>query len=239
MDPKKVESIVKMPLPKASQTAVREFLGAASFYRRWIDSYAAKVAPLQDLLKDSAKGKTTEMWDANPTRYSSAVHAIKEALTSYPVLRQPDFNQPFTIYSDASKVAIGAVLCQQIEGSMYAIHYASRSLIAAEKNYSVQELEALAIIFAVKKFRKYLLSSHFTVRCMTDHRTLECLSNAKDVAGRLARWAMIMSEYSYEVQYIKGKANTVADCLSRLIAIPEDKWEPLTIEDRDSDEDHR
>ena len=146
-------------------------------------------------LKDSAKGKTTEIWESNPGRYSAAVRTIKEALTSYPVLRQPDFSQPFTIYTDASKIAIGAVLCQKSEGSMHAIHYASRSLIDAEKNYSVQELEALAIVFAVKKFRKYILTSQFTVRCMTDHRTLECLSNAKEVAGRLSRWAMIMSEY--------------------------------------------
>ena len=125
MDPKKVESIVNMPEPKTSQTAVREFLGAASFYRRWIDSYAHKVAPLQDLLKDSAKGRTTEIWDSDPDRYSTAVHTIKEALTSYPVLRQPDFSLPFVIYSDASKRAIGAVLCQKVDGSMHAIHYAS------------------------------------------------------------------------------------------------------------------
>ena len=88
---------------------------------------------------------------------------------------------------------------------MCAIHYVSRSLQGPEKNYSVQEKEALGIIFCVKKFRKMILGSGFKIRCLTDHRSLECLTNSKEVAGRMARWAMIMSEYNYRVEYIKGR----------------------------------
>ena len=123
-------------------------------------------------------------------------------------------------------------------GKRVAIHYASRSLIDAEKKYSVQEKEALAIVFAVKKFRKYLLGSQFKIRCLTDHRTLESLTNSKEVAGRMARWAMIMSEYNYRVEYIPGSSNTAADALSRLIDMDEERWQPLTLGERDSDENY-
>ena len=114
----------------------------------------------------------------------------------------------------------------------------SRALHGPELNYSVQEKEALGIIFCVKKFRKMILGSPFKIRCLTDHKSLECLTNSKEVAGRMARWAMIMSEYHYQVEYIKGVTNTAADGLSRLISLPEDVWTPLTTTDADSDKEH-
>ena len=237
MDPLKVEAIMKMPTPKGSQTQIREFLGNCSFYRRWIDSYAKISSPLNELLRDEAKGKTTLLWDANPEKYDQAVHSLKKALCSFPVLRQPNFEKPFLVYTDASDYALGAVLCQLIDNKMCAIHYVARSLQKAEKNYSVQEKEALGIIFGVKKFRKMLLGSRFKIRCLTDHKSLECLTNAKELAGRMSRWAMIMSEYNYTVEYIKGTTNTAADALSRLISLPEDAWKPLSLKDMD-DTDH-
>jgi transposase InsO family protein len=105
-------------------------------------------------------------------------------------------------------------------------------------NYSVQEKEALGIIFCVKKFRKMILGSPFKIRCLTDHKSLKCLTNSKEIAGRMARWAMIMSEYHYQVEYIRGVTNTAADGLSRLISLPESTWRPLTLDDSDSDQEH-
>ena len=238
MDPKKVEAIVNMPSPKESQTQIREFLGNCSFYRRWIDSYAKLTTPLTELLKDVAKGKTLELWTANEDKYEKVVSTLKSALCSYPVLRQPNFEKPFVLYTDASNYAIGGVICQLIDGKMCAIHYVSRSLQGPELNYSVQEKEALGIIFCVKKFRKMILGSKFKIRCLTDHKSLECLTNSKEIAGRMARWAMIMSEYNYKVEYIKGVTNTAADGLSRLIAKPESVWTPLKLEDADADTEH-
>ena len=174
------------------------------------------------------------MWDMDP-KYGETVETIKRMLCSYPVVRQPDFNLPFTIYTDASNYALGGVLCQQRDGKMCAIHYVSRTLQGPELNYSVQEKEALGIVFAVKKFRKMVLGSRFKIRCLTDHKSLECLTNSKEIAGRMARWAMIMSEYNYQVQYIKGATNTAADALSRLICLPEDSWRTLSLAESDSD----
>ena len=94
------------------------------------------------------------------------------------------------------------------------------------------------LVAAVKKFRKYLLGSKFKIRCLTDHRTLQSLTNSKEVAGRMARWAMIMSEYNYMVEYVPGVINTAADALSRLINIPESRWQRLTMPEDDSDESH-
>ena len=84
-----------------------------------------------------------------------------------------------------------------------------------------------------------LLGSRFKIRYLTDHKRLECLTNAKEMAGRMARWAMIMSEYNYQVEhmYIKGVTNIAADALNRLISIKDHLWRPLTISAEDSDDD--
>ena len=227
-----------MPFPKESQTQVRQFLGACSFYRRWIGSYAKLALPLNSLLKDGVDVPT--IWDKDPKTYEDATLRLKEALTSYPILRQPDFHKQFVLYTDASDYAIGGVIGQMHEGKMCAVAYTSRALQGPEKNYSVQEKEALGIVHAIKKFRHYLLCANVTIRTriMTDHRSLQHLQTQKGLAGRMARWAMIMSEYFYEIQYIKGSLNDAADTLSRLLTIPEADWQALPSTDRDGDDHH-
>ena len=142
------------------------------------------------------------------------------------------------MYSDACDYAIGAVLAQEHDGKMCAVAFVSRSLHGPEKNYSVQEKEALGVVHAVKKFRHYILCSNFQIRLMTDHHSLQFLKNGKELAGRMARWAMILSEYNYSIQYIKGKLNEMGDSLSRLVAMPPADWESLPSDERDSDDHH-
>ena len=236
MDPEKVKAISTMPTP-TTQTEIRAFLGACSFYRRWVGSYAKIAAPLNDLLKKEVKD-VPEAWALNPARYNGAVTQLKAAITEYPALRQPDLSRPFTVYSDACDYAIGAVLAQEHDGKMCAVAFVSRSLHGPEKNYSVQEKEALGVVHAVKKFRHYILCSNFQIRLMTDHHSLQFLKNGKELAGRMARWAMILSEYNYSIQYIKGKLNEMGDSLSRLVAMPPADWESLPSDERDSDDHH-
>ena len=121
---------------------------------------------------------------------------------------------PFTLQTDASSTGVGAVLTQTIEGVERVIAYASRSLSDAERNYSVTEKECLAVVWAIIKVREYLEGFRFTV--VTDHSSLRCLRSLKDPTGRLARVALSLLEYDFEVQYRKGALNVLPDFLSRL-----------------------
>ena len=223
MDPLKVETINDMPKPTTTKD-IRSFLGAAGFMRRWIPHYAKKSKPLNDLLAKEHKGQKVDPKDITPlwgSEQDESVKALKEALTSYPVLRQFDPNRPVTIITDASDYAVGAAMCQLYEGKLCAVAYAARTLRGAEINYSVQEKEALGTIFGVKKFRHYIMHSRFELRILSDHESLKFLkSQDKALVGRMARWAMYLQQYNFEIKYIKGPTNSLADALSRNISLP-------------------
>ena len=125
-----------------------------------------------------------------------------------------DFAHPFPLQTDASFTRVGTVLTQTIESVEPGIACTSRSLSAAERNYSVTEKECLAVVWSIKNFREYLEEFRFMV--VTDHSSLRWLWSLKDPTGRLARWALTLLEYDFEVQYRKGVLNVVPDFLSRL-----------------------
>ena len=154
------------------------FLGSAGWYRRFIPNFATVAEPLFRLLK---KAQPFD-WQAEQ---EAAFEAIKTVLTTAPVVARPDFAHPFTLQTDASSTGVGAVLTQTIEGVERVIAYASRSLSAADRNYSVTVKECLAVVWAIKKFREYLEGFSFTV--VTDHSSLRWLRSLKDPTGRLAR----------------------------------------------------
>ena len=134
-------------------------------------------------------------------------------LTQAPVLARPDFNKPFCVQTDASSYALGAVLTQNLDGEEHPIAYASQTLTKAERNYTVTEKECLAVLWAVKKYRGYLLGEQFVV--ITDHSSLLWLHNLKDPTGRLARWAMELQNYNMTIIHRKGALHKVPDALSR------------------------
>jgi hypothetical protein len=119
----------------------------------------------------------------------AAFTQLKADVAILPTLKQPDFSKPFEIHTDAaSKKGIAVVLCQRVEDTPYPLSFASRSLSPAEQNYSVQEIEALVIVWGIKKFRPFLEYDHFTV--LTDHSSLQWLLKTKEEKQvRLARWA--------------------------------------------------
>eukprot|EP01052_Picozoa_sp_SAG31_P017925 SAG31_NODE_1249_length_9118_cov_23.165318_6_plen_761_part_00 len=226
MDPEKIRTILQMPEPRKDQTAVRGFLGMCSFWRRWISNYAQISKPLNDLLK-----KDVDVPSSWKQEQSDAVTALKKKLSSYPVLRQPDPTKPFEIVGDACDYAIGSALIQRHDGKPCVVAFAGRALHAAELNYSVQEKECLSIIYSLQKFRHYVLCSRIKIKILTDHQSLQYLKRPKQAHGRIARWSMILSEYDYEIQYIKGSTNHVGDTLSRLIDVPEEEWTLLDVDD--------
>ena len=142
-----------------------------------------------------------------------AFHTLKSCLTSAPILAFPGFSLPFELNTDASSTGIGFALCQTQDGKHRAIAYGGRDLNPAERNYSTTEREALAIVEGIKKFRNYLYGPKFVIN--TDHHAFRYVMSIKDPSGRLARWALLVQQYDFTIEYKSGKQNLDADALSR------------------------
>lgn len=201
----KIKAVLNYPMP-SSHKEVKAFLGLTGYYRKFIRDYAKLTKPLTQCLK---KGKRV----VHTPEFVDAVKKCKQILTNSPILQFPDFSKPFILTTDASDVALGAVLSQGTVGSDKPVAYASRTLSDTETRYSTIEKEMLAIIWAVKYFRPYLYGRKFII--YTDHRPLTWLMSLKDPDSKLTRWRLRLAEYDYTVIYKKGNRNTNADALSR------------------------
>lgn len=204
-DPEKTKAIDQWPTPTTVKQ-VRQFLGMASWYRRFINNFATVAAPLTALTRKNAR------WTWGEAE-QKALLELKERLTSAPVLACPDFNRPFTLQTDASTTGLGTVLTQYFPEGERVIAYASRTLNQAERNYSATELECLAVVWGIRRMRGYLEGYQFTV--LTDHQSLRWLQKLESPTGRLGRWMFELQQYQFNVQYRKGTLNRVADALSR------------------------
>lgn len=192
--------------PPTTITQLQEFLGLCNYYRRFVKNFSLIALPLTNLLKKTIPFK----WE---TTQQQAFDKLIAALTSHPVLRQPDLTKPFVIHTDASGYALGAVLSQWQDGLEYACAFISRTLNKHEINYGITEKECLAVVFAVNQFRPYVYGTKFTV--VTDHSALKWLMSVSEPAGRLARWAMSLQCFDFDIQHRRGVKHTNADALSR------------------------
>ena len=206
VDKAKVEVIKNLPLP-TNLKQLRGFLGHAGFYRRFIQNFAYLSNTLTSLL---AKGIDFTLQD----EAKEAFGAIKEALIKAPILQAPDWNQPFELMCDASNCAMGVVLGQRRDNKPIVIYYASKTLVDAQLNYTTIEKELLSIVFALEKFRSYLLGSKVIV--FSDHSALKYLLKKKEAKPRLIRWILLLQEFDLEIRDKKGCENVVADHLSRI-----------------------
>ncbi|GJU64823.1 reverse transcriptase domain-containing protein [Tanacetum coccineum] len=144
----------------------------------------------------------------------AAFETLKKKLIEAPILIAPDWDLPFELMCDASDFAIGAVLEQRHERHFRPIHYASKTMIEAESHYTTTEKEMLAVVYAFKKFRSYLILNKSIV--YTDHSALKYLFAKKDSKARLLRWVLLLQEFKFKVIDTKGAENLAADHLSRL-----------------------
>ncbi|XP_025266372.1 uncharacterized protein LOC112638592 [Camponotus floridanus] len=202
-DPDKMSAIKNWPAPTTVRQ-VRQFLGMASWYRRFVPNFSAIAAPITRLTR-----KNTRLTWAGEEQ--NAFQRLKDMLTTAPVLACPDFNRPFILQTDASTQGLGAA--QNLEQGERVIAYASRTLNQAEKNYSATELECLAVVWAIRRMRDYLEGYRFTV--VTDHQSLKWLQRLEAPTGRLGRWVFELQQFDFDIRYRKGALNKVADALSR------------------------
>ncbi|KAM2163257.1 hypothetical protein ACFX1Q_040963 [Malus domestica] len=207
VDKSKIDLVHHLPSPTLVRE-VRSFLGHAGFYRRFIKDFSKMSNPLCRLLQKDVPLQFDEECEL-------AFKQLKEKLTSAPIIAPPDWSLSFELMCDASNYALGAVLGQRKDKQPHVIYYASRTLNDAQLNYSTTEKELLDVVFALDKFRSFLIGTKMIV--YTDRAALKYLLTKKEAKSRLIRWMLILQEFDIEIRDKKGSKNVVADHLSRMV----------------------
>ncbi|KAK2395373.1 putative mitochondrial protein [Trifolium repens] len=201
VDPAKIDAVLAWKQPQ-TVTDVRSFVGLAGYYRRFIEGFAKIVAPMTQLTRKDQPFAWTE-------KCESSFQLLKERLTTSPVLMLPQSEEPYEVYCDASHQGLGCVLMQHKR----TVAYASRQLKVHEKNYPTHDLELAAVVFALKIWRHHLYGCTFVV--FSDHKSLKYLFDQKELNMRQRRWMETLKDFDFTLEYHPGKANVVADALSR------------------------
>ncbi|GJZ04244.1 putative reverse transcriptase domain-containing protein [Tanacetum coccineum] len=201
VDPSKIEAVKNWKTP-TTPSEIRSFLGLAGYYRRFIANFSKIAKPLTSLTQKNQK----YVWGVEQ---EEAFQTLKNNLCDAPILTLPDGVEDFVVYCDASNQGLGCVLMQR--GKVIA--YASRQLKIHEKNYTTHDLELGAVVFALKTWRHYLYGTKSVI--YTDHKSLQHIFDQKELNMRQRRWIELFSDYECEIRYHPGKANVVADALSR------------------------
>lgn len=205
-DNEKLNTMSKFPIPENSKQT-KAFLGFANYLRSLIPNFATITRPLVEL-------SNTNKFKWSPECQQS-FDKIKKLVAANPMTFLPDLNKPFIVTSDASDTAMGATLSQIIDNEKRVIEFASKHFTPTQQRYSTIEKEATAIIFALRKWRHFLLGQEITIE--TDHRPLQWLMTKRDCPDKLGRMAAELQEYRIkDITYIKGESNIMADTLSRL-----------------------
>ncbi|WVZ89030.1 hypothetical protein U9M48_035489 [Paspalum notatum var. saurae] len=201
VDPEKVEAVSNWKTPR-NATEIRSFLGLAGYYQRFMENFSKIAKPMTGLLKNN----TPYEWD---DKCEESFQLLKEKLTTAPVLTLLDLHKDFVVYCDASRQGPGCVLMQDNK----VVSYASRQLRAHEENYPTHDLELAAVVHALKIWRHYLMGNKCKI--YTDHKSLKYIFTQTELNMRQRRWLELIKDYELEIHYHPGKANVVADVLSR------------------------
>jgi hypothetical protein len=183
--------VIEQLSPPTIVKGIHSFLGHAGFYQRFIQNFCQIAQPLTHLLAKDAPFIFTE-------ECFQSFHTLKEALVSAPVIQPPDWHLPFEIMCDAGDYTVGAVLGQSKDEKHYAISYASKTLTRPQLIYATTEKDLLAVVFAIEKFRSYLVGAKVIV--YTDHAALKYLLTKKDAKSSLIRWILLLQEFDLEIR---------------------------------------
>lgn len=208
MDPEKIDKIKNFRTPR-NLKELQSFLGLCNYYRKFQKNYARLTSQFNHILSSKKHWRWGE-------HEQNLFEEIKNKFLKTIILRHPNWNKPFYISTDASDLCVAAILYQINEhNEEEVVAFASRSLLDIEKSYSVTEKELLAVVFACKKFRTYIIG-HFNIIVRSDHKALSFFKYCRLTHGRLLRWSLILQEYNLDIEYVKGKENVPADVLSRI-----------------------
>jgi hypothetical protein len=201
VDPNKVAAFLDWKALKDVQ-GIKSFIGMAGYYQRFIEGFSKIARPMIALLAKKVEFKWTPACQ-------KSFETLKEKLTTTPVLILPDVHKPFSVYCDASYTGLKCVLMQ--EGRVVA--YSSRQLKIHEKNYPTHDLELATVVHALKTWRHYLYGQKCDI--YMDHKSLKYIFTQLELNMRQRRWLELIKDYELEIHYHPGKANVVADALSR------------------------
>jgi hypothetical protein len=205
-DPEKIAAIRQFPEPQRIKH-LRAFLGLCNYYRKFCPEYSRATRGLAHLLKKNSP------WTWGPGE-QKVFSKIKDIFLDTVILRHPRQGEVFYVQTDSSGYALGAELYQLLpDGERGAISFISRSLRGAELNYTTTEKELLGVVFALTKFRTFIQGQKLIIR--TDHQALKFLKRCRLMNERLTRWTLVLDQYDYEMEVVKGRDNVVADILSR------------------------
>jgi hypothetical protein len=201
IDPSKIDAVSKWQSPK-SVTEIRSFLGLAGYYRWFIENFSRIAKPMTELLKSN----TPYVWS---DKCEASFQELKTRLITTPVLTLSDASKDFVVYCDASRQGLSCVLMQG--GKVVA--YASRQVQKHEENYPTHDLELAAVVHTLKIRRHYLMGNKCDI--YTDHKSLKYIFTQSELNLRKRRWLELIKDYDLNIHYHLGKANVVADTLSR------------------------
>ena len=206
-------SAIKEWKPPASVKGIRSFLGFANFYRKFIPNFSNVVAPLNLLTRKDQPWAWTNL-------QQRAFDTLKAAFSSGPVLSIPDVTRPFSIMTDASLFAAGAILLQaDTNGDLHPCTYFSRTFLPAERNYDIYDRELLAVILALTEWRQYVQGTSHPVTIITDHKNLSYLKDPRKLSRRQARWSLFLQDFDIVWKVLPGAKLAPADTLSRYTQI--------------------
>jgi len=206
---KNTEALKQAVFPK-TKTQMKSFLGACNVYRRFVKNFAKRARPLNELTRNEVDPNLPPPTDVQ----LAAFEDLKGALVSPPILPIPHPNRRFVVDVDACADQLGCALMQEQEdGDLRPVGYFSRALKSAEQNYCTTERECLGLVWGVLSLRHFLEGNVFTVR--TDHQALRWICNTTDSSGRLMRWRLRLSEFTFDVVYKAGASLYTTDFLSR------------------------
>jgi hypothetical protein len=218
VDPSKISIIVDLP-PPTSVRKLHTALGNTGYYMKFIKGYAQITSPMEKLLNKDSKFQWTE-------ECQQSFETLKLKMVTSPILVFLDWSKEFNVYVDASSISLGAFLAHSSAGDIdHPIAFSSRKLCTTEMNYTTNEREGLAMVYALQKFRHYLLGGHF--KMFTDHSSLKYLVNKPVLGGRICKWLLVFQKYDFEIVVKPGRMNKGSDHLSRL----EHGEEPTSMDD--------